>query len=965
MAGNFENTLYPPIIDTFMPAFDITEAEEKGVKVYFSLSSYNSLSDIYGIHVSLVSMDTNKSVLSNPEVPFLFRLVPDDLEDDDELSEEGAIEKRVNRDPDNGKLFFRIYTNELASNWLPDVVYKLQIRFDKVSQTKSWPETEGNADKYNYFINNLAYFSEWSSVCLLRPINKPVIGLVRFFDGTNKLRPNYNRGVIPLSGSAIFEGNTDTLQSFEFSLYKQEDYDISNKTPIREPLIKDNVVYTAAQINPNEIYHEIDTTSISAIEETFNFVLVIDYTTKKQYKGTDYFEFTINDYLVEADFNPTISVELDEDNFIGMAKLHITNSNSVFGVLRIRRSSSLSQFKIWEPIFAKNVTGAIDLTINDNTIGSMIWYRYSVQFENTSGQTTRMYMSEKFMSDFYDAILSREDKQFSIKYNYKISSVKPIVTRTKVDTLGSRYPKFAENAVLNYKQFSISGLITIQEDQEQLFLNRAEHINDSLTYEYYENYNLNIQEPHRNFSKESIDMYDHYWEREFREKLVAWLNDGEPKLYRSKTEGNLCVMITDISLTPNETLGRMIYDFSATMYEVADGYDLSVIDSLGIYNVQKVNSLISSGGSGGGSGEGDTTNLQTIETLYQLYNIKASDIKVGTSNPVYGLAAYLENQLNLKYGGITREVSGRILMYNVKVYFNNPPHKITLSDGVDRSGYYLNVKTTESSIPVNLYVNESGYYEFPDDIVLTDINFFNKAISDNDNQTEGGNTDDLVSIQCLIKFNLTPSSGSTIDTVETLKNLVGQYSTNLQPDVSFYKEIAEQHHYNEYDSHSISTGEGENSITYKKSEVSLQRWRGVSIESSQYSIFDVKWEDENEYTEIMIGNTGRLDLLQDVIIEDIIYRGIRLIKNNNNSISSDMLREYEYTKDNIEYELTNQITNPKVRTVYNIDGEDQIYYSDGGWYPFEEDGSGEFGLAKVPAYSYIYYKGTLTKLTYG
>jgi hypothetical protein len=47
----------------------------------------------------------------------------------------------------------------------------------------------------------------------------------------------------------------------------------------------------------------------------------------------------------------------------------------------------------------------------------------------------------------------------------------PVKTRVKIDTLGGKYPKFAENANLNYKQFTINGLITAESDFNRTFLN--------------------------------------------------------------------------------------------------------------------------------------------------------------------------------------------------------------------------------------------------------------------------------------------------------------------------------------------------------------------------------------------------------------------------------------------------------------------------------------------------------------
>jgi hypothetical protein len=52
------------------------------------------------------------------------------------------------------------------------------------------------------------------------------------------------------------------------------------------------------------------------------------------------------------------------------------------------------------------------------------------------------------------------------------------------------------------------------------------------------------------------------------------------------TEGNMVVMLMDIQLTPNSQLGRRIYNFSATVYEVAEGYSLDTLKDLGIINIQ-------------------------------------------------------------------------------------------------------------------------------------------------------------------------------------------------------------------------------------------------------------------------------------------------------------------------------------------------------------------------------------------
>ena len=169
----------------------------------------------------------------------------------------------------------------------------------------------------------------------------------------------------------------------------------------------------------------------------------------------------------------------------------------------------------------------------------------------------------------------------SLKFDCAISNVKPVTNRMKTDTLGGKYPKFTENAILGYKQMSISGKISSQADENELFLSK-----DILSSEAYNDY-YDTKDGTECFKRGNwLEYQDWLWEREFREEAVKWLNDGEPKLLRTLTEGNLCVMLTDINLVPDKVLGRRLYSFSATAYEVGDGYSLKSLDQLGIYEIE-------------------------------------------------------------------------------------------------------------------------------------------------------------------------------------------------------------------------------------------------------------------------------------------------------------------------------------------------------------------------------------------
>ena len=59
----------------------------------------------------------------------------------------------------------------------------------------------------------------------------------------------------------------------------------------------------------------------------------------------------------------------------------------------------------------------------------------------------------------------------------------PVVNRVKIDTLGGRYPKFAENAKLNYKQFNLTGLIIAESDYNRQFMDDLDYAEQMRDYD--------------------------------------------------------------------------------------------------------------------------------------------------------------------------------------------------------------------------------------------------------------------------------------------------------------------------------------------------------------------------------------------------------------------------------------------------------------------------------------------------
>lgn len=59
-------------------------------------------------------------------------------------------------------------------------------------------------------------------------------------------------------------------------------------------------------------------------------------------------------------------------------------------------------------------------------------------------------------------------------------------------------------------------------------------------------------------------------ERFFKLKVLDWLTDGKVKLFRSPGEGNYLVRLLNVSMTPQDPLGRMLHQFTCTGYEIAE-----------------------------------------------------------------------------------------------------------------------------------------------------------------------------------------------------------------------------------------------------------------------------------------------------------------------------------------------------------------------------------------------------------
>ena len=68
----------------------------------------------------------------------------------------------------------------------------------------------------------------------------------------------------------------------------------------------------------------------------------------------------------------------------------------------------------------------------------------------------------------------------------------------------------------------------------------------------------------------NLSAYNFMAEREFKLHVLDWINNGKIKLFRSPAEGNYLVRLMGTTLSPNNTVSRLIHSFNSQAYEMAE-----------------------------------------------------------------------------------------------------------------------------------------------------------------------------------------------------------------------------------------------------------------------------------------------------------------------------------------------------------------------------------------------------------
>lgn len=528
----YSSNLFPPIFSSsYMPAFIYNQT----CKVYFSFSEYNSLSSLHhngstvdGIQVSVRNQKTNQSVLNTTNYPSQIKLTT------------------LQMDP-SGNYYIQISNNDIQGGFNLNEYYKVQIRLTG-NQASAVPGSSAGID--TWLSNNLIYFSEWSRVVLIRGISTPTLTLTSLGTITGGIATLHTTDV-DIIGSISFANSNDDekLESYTIEVYNSSNALLENSGI----LFSEN----------NEINYSIKT----------NLTIGNDYIVKIQIQ-------TINLYSWDSPYSVTCTIADDDEPQIDMTVRYVVSNqtgnikfdfiNKTSGShkitqnckLLIKRTSSKDNFGIWENLYSCIITQNTfaDIIWTDNTLQPGVWYKYNIIKYNSSGNREASFQINKaFMVDSQDILLNADGKQLIIRFDPQINGYSIKTSESTTETIGSQYPYIRENGKVKYRSFSLSGTITCLMDIGYNLLEASKTDLYQSTKSFYDTYN----------STNNINIYqDYIYERDFREKVIEFLYKNNVKLFRSLTQGNMLVKLTNITLNPIQSLSRRIYSFSCNVTQI-------------------------------------------------------------------------------------------------------------------------------------------------------------------------------------------------------------------------------------------------------------------------------------------------------------------------------------------------------------------------------------------------------------
>lgn len=604
-----------PILDSTQPAFDKNIID---YTVYYKLNN---------VSTHPVSSNINDTTSLESYIELTVKRQSDNLSVLNNENTSEYIRQQIIATPlinENGYYSVKINREKIKDGWQAGVLYKIQMRFYSVVKIREQKEIKKNNETIIEIIEKETEkkYSEWSNVLIIKAIDIPTVKILNAFDtsANTKLIKSVETDNFPLfTGKCVFSDESkEFVDKYRFLLYS-----------------KSEKIYEQEEVS-DWLQHNVSDESLdnyrfkTYLEEKKDYKVIYEIISNNKY-NTQSKEYDFNIVLNQlSSISNECILNIDNiDREKGCVRLKLQqyvkeNSDKTrylpMGNYVLMRSDETSNYKLWQDLqfyYNTSAQNMKDKYFYDYTIESGVKYKYAIVFQNKYGmrsQRAEMQGAEGVSLDLEYAYLYRNGIQLDLKYNVELSSFKNTTLTNKSDTLGSKYPTISRNGMAYYTEFPITGLISFQMDSVQDFFtwkNDGYYYNNELVIPKDKFHSDKTMRNHCdavapgstktntikivNSNNNSVGVINSdltedntFIERKFREKVEEFLNDGKPKLFRSSTEGNKVVVLMGVSLSPQKTLGRIIYNFSATAYEVIE----NTLDNLNDYGIIHIGNFI-------------------------------------------------------------------------------------------------------------------------------------------------------------------------------------------------------------------------------------------------------------------------------------------------------------------------------------------------------------------------------------
>jgi len=567
--------LYPPYIEGTLPAFCLDEKGNGEIAIPFTFNKAVSSADIVSFAVRIKTVQ-NDALLGDINIAGTDR-----AETREKVSKTAPGYWALEESRGGGIVHLKVEEGKIQGIKLTvGQFYKIQLAFKDEKETVGY----------------------YSTVGVVKCTSKPDV----YIDGFELTKANNNNtefvGVFSqrvLEDSEYSGDITEKVYSCNFKIYN-EDKEIVYESGEMAHSVENNVAKYQSEDHWH-FFRELESGKVYTIKYTVttNNNLVVsspEYVLVEQRSVPNGFKtLAVRPHLVKDDGYIAVSLYAEEP---------------IAGMFVLSRADMMDP-TYWMELTRFGCHGEIptecDVVFRDFTIEQGKTYIYRVRRYNLYNIYSDPIDSEKIYADFDDMFIYDGKRQLRVEFNPQMSSFKTQLAESRSETIGGKYPFFFRNARVGYKIFPVSGLISMQMDESELFTTYEEILRTDYSRRrgtssnsgigaklygeegYPDNHDNEIQYTeeapaaddeekdevsytdnltHAKWAKDLIDE-NFASERLFKLKVLDWLNDGKVKLIRTPGEGNYLVRLMDVSLTPNTVVGRMLHTFNATAYECA------------------------------------------------------------------------------------------------------------------------------------------------------------------------------------------------------------------------------------------------------------------------------------------------------------------------------------------------------------------------------------------------------------